>query len=150
MMTVSGSSIHILKEKRFQENTTKRPVLQVTSTRVFPYQSDKPLKCKMQGKFESNINTENDITSQETVNVTEGAGGLLLSWRASQNLELISVAKPLSSSDQRTEIIRLVNVFNNLFTGLGKLKVKLHIDDIVQPSAQPHRRITLIPPKPAA
>ena len=39
---------------------------------------------------------------------------------------------------------KLVREFPELFTGLGKLKdykVKLHIDETVQPVAQTHRRI---------
>ncbi|KAK3752856.1 hypothetical protein QZH41_000328 [Actinostola sp. cb2023] len=141
MMADSGSRINILDEKDFKK-IKKRPALQPTSTRVYPYKSDTPLK--MLGKFEADITTEKAITSQETIYVTEGAGGSLLSWRASQNLELISVASPLSSTDQRPEITRLVHEYSDLFTGLGKLKdfqVMLHIDDNVQPSAQPHRRI---------
>ncbi|KAK3726803.1 hypothetical protein QZH41_007213 [Actinostola sp. cb2023] len=140
-MADSGSSINILDEKDFKK-IKKRPALQPTSTRVYHYKSDTPLK--MLGKFEADITTEKAITSQETIYVTEGAGGSLLSWRASQNLDLISVASPLSSTDQRPEITRLVHEYSDLFTGLGKLKdfqVKLHIDDNVQPSAQPRRRI---------
>ncbi|KAK3721658.1 hypothetical protein QZH41_003680 [Actinostola sp. cb2023] len=141
MMADSGSSINILDEKNFKK-IKKRLALQPTSTRVNPYKSDTPLK--MLGKFEVDITTEKAITSQGTIYVTEGAGGSLLSWRASQNLELISVASPLSSTDQRPEITRLVHEYSDLFTGLRKLKdfqVKLHIDDNVQPSAQPHRCI---------
>ena len=97
----------------------------------------------MLGKFDADIVTEDGKTSRETIYVTAGNGGSLLSWQTSLNLELISVATPLSSSDERPEINRLTNEYSDLFTGLGKLKgfqVKLHIDETVQPVAQPHRR----------
>ena len=43
-----------------------------------------------------------------------------------------------------TRIDKLVKEYDELFHGLGKLKgyqVKLHIDENVQPVAQPHRRV---------
>ena len=58
----------------------------------------------MHGKFDADIVTEDGKTSRETIYVTAGNGGSLLSWQTSLKLELISVATPLSSSDERPEI----------------------------------------------
>ena len=141
MTADSGSSVNILDETDLKK-MTRQPTLNVTSTRVYPYRSKTPLT--MLGKFDADIATEDGKTSRETIYVTAGNGGSLLSWQTSLNLELISVATPLTSSDERPEINRLINEYSDLFTGLGKLKgfqVKLHIDETVQPVAQPHRRI---------
>ena len=140
LMADSGSSITILDEKDFK-SLQNRPRLSNTTTRVYPYKSKTPLS--MLGKFEATVTTENETTSQETIYVAEGAGGSLLSWQASQNLGLISITSPLASKS-RPEIDQLVQQYDDLFTGLGKLKdyqVHLHIDNSVQPSAQSHRRV---------
>lgn len=47
------------------------------------------MPLKMLRKFEANIVDKNSKASQETIDVTKGAGGSLLSLRASQNLQLI-------------------------------------------------------------
>ena len=136
------SSVNILDETDLKKMTSQ-PTLNGTSTRVYPYRSKTPLTIL--GKFDADIVTEDGKTSRETIYVTAGNGGSLLSWQTSLNLELISVTTPFTSSDERPEINRLINEYSDLFTGLGKLKgfqVKLHIDETVQPVAQPHRRIT--------
>ena len=46
--------------------------------------------------------------------------------------------------DSPSRVEKLVKEYDELFHGLGKLKgyqVKLHIDESVQPVAQPHRRV---------
>ena len=81
--------------------------------------------------------------SNEVVYVPEGAGGSLLSWQASQNLRVISVVNALVT-EVRPKIQQLVKEYEDLFTGLGKLKdyqVHLHINKDIQPTAQPHRRV---------
>ena len=50
----------------------------------------------------------------------------------------------IHDDDERLEIARLINEYNDIFTGLGKLKgfrVNFHMDETVQPVAQPHQRI---------
>ena len=140
LMADSGSSINILDENDYKK-LANRPELEDTSTRVYPYKSIKPLK--MLGKFETTIATKDGATSQEAIYVAEGAGGSLLSWRASQKLGLIAIASPLAT-EPKPGLQHLVQEYEDLFTGLGKLKdyqVHLHIDESVQPSAQPHRRV---------
>ena len=88
----------------------------------------------MLGKFMTNITAENGNQSKETIYVTEGMGGSLLSWNTSQNLKPISIAAPLSCTDERPFITSLIEEYSDLFTGVGKLKdfqVKLHIDETV-------------------
>ena len=140
-MADSGLSINILDENDCRK-LKERPKPQETSARVYPYKSNEPLK--MLGKFEADLTTEDKVTSREVIHVRQGAGGsLLLSWQTSQNLGLISIASPLAS-EPKPKVQNLVEEYEDLFCGLGKLKgyyVHLHIDDRVQPSAQPHRRV---------
>ena len=74
----------------------------------------------------------------------EGTDGSILSWRTSEVLELIKVARPLITPTCDDRVDHLVRQYDDLFHGLGKLKerqVKIHIDETVQPVAQPHRRV---------
>ena len=74
----------------------------------------------------------------------EGTDGSILSWRTSEILELIKVARPLITPTCDDRVDHLVRQYDDLFHGLGKLKerqVKIHIDETVQPVAQPHRRV---------
>ena len=140
IMADFGSSINILDENDYK-NLQSPPKLEDTSTRVYPYKSNKPLK--MLGKFTTTITTTDGATSKELVYVPKGAGGSLLSWQASQNLKLISIINPMAT-EPRPGNQQLVEEYEDLFTGLGKLKdyqVHLHINKDVQPSAQPHRRV---------
>ena len=140
IMADSGSSINILDENDYKKLPSP-PKLEDTSTRVYPYKSNKPLK--MLGKFTTTITTTDGATSKELVYVPKGAGGSLLSWQASQNLKLISIVNPMAT-EPRPGNQQLVEEYEDLFTGLGKLKdyqVHLHINKDVQPSAQPHRRV---------
>ncbi|XP_022808602.1 uncharacterized protein LOC111345583 [Stylophora pistillata] len=139
-MADSGSGITILDGKDLS-SLQDRPRLSDTTTRVYPYKSKTPLS--MFGKFKVTVTTENETISQETIYVAEGAGGSPLSWQASQNFGLISITSPLVSKS-RPEINQLVQEYDDLLKGLGKLKdyqIHLQIDDSVQPSAQSHRRV---------
>ena len=67
----------------------------------------------------------------------------MLSWKTSQELGL-SKAVHTVNEDSSRRIDKLVEEYDVLFHGLGKLKgyqVKLHIDESVQPVAQSHRRV---------
>ena len=83
--------------------------------------------------YQSSENSQhNTQTIEETLYVTEGTDGSILSWRTSEALELIKVARPLiiPTSDDRVD--QLLRQYDDLFHGLGKLKgrqVKIHIDE---------------------
>ena len=141
IMADSGSSINILDENDYKKLQSP-PKLEDTSTRVYPYKSNKPLK--MLGKFVTTITTTDGATFKELVCVQKGAGGSLLSWQVSQNLKIISTVNPMAT-EPRPGNQQLVEEYEDLFTNLGKLKdyqVHLHINKDIQPSAQPHRRVS--------
>ena len=139
-MADSGSSINILDENDYKKLQSP-PKLEDTPTRMYLYKSNKPLK--MLGTFMTTITTTDGATSKELVYVPKRAGGSLLSWQASQNLKLISTVNPMAT-EPRPGNQQLVEEYEDLFTGLGKLKdnqVHLHINKDIQPSAQPHRGV---------
>ena len=77
----------------------------------------------------------------------EGSSGSLLSWKASQELNLLQTVQQVTSLPSQPEAktpADLLEEYDDLFLGLGKLKnyqVKLHIDEDIPPVAQPHRRV---------
>lgn len=101
MTADSGSSINILDETDLKKMTSQT-TLNVTSTSLYPYGSE--TLFMILGKFDSDIVTKDGKKSLKTIYVATGNGGSLLSWQISLNLELISVATPLSCSDERPEI----------------------------------------------
>ena len=141
MMADSGSSISILDEQDYYKMKA-RPSLEDTNVKIYPYNSKSQLPVR--GKVKTRIKTTIGATSDEEVYVVEGSSGSLLSWCASQRLDLITATKSLRSLDASTEVDRLAEEYSDLFSGLGKLKnyqVKLHIDKDLPPVAQPHRRV---------
>ena len=118
------------------------PKLEHTNVKIFPYQSTVALPIL--GKFKAHVETANTIGTEATFFVTQGTAGSILSWRTSENLELIKIARQLNNKTSESKADQLVKEYDSLFHGLGKLKgrqVKIHIDETVQPVAQPHRRI---------
>ena len=96
------------------------------------------------GKFTARVETTDTQPIEATFYVTEGTDGSILSWRTSEALELNKVARPLITPTSDDRLDQFVRQYDDLFHGLGKLKgrlVKIHIDEMVQPVAQPHRRI---------
>ena len=58
--------------------------------------------------YESSENSQHDTqTIEATFYVTEGTDGSILSWRTSEALELIKVARPLITQPLMTELISL-------------------------------------------
>ena len=115
---------------------------QPTNAKIYPYKSDNTLSIL--GKFKARVETTDTQTIEATFSVTEGTDGSILSWRTPEALELIKVAKPLITPTSDDRVDQLVRQYDDLFHGLGKLKgrhVKIHIDETVQPVAQPHRRV---------
>ena len=77
----------------------------------------------------------------------EGSSGSLLSWKTSQELNLLQRVQQVTSILSQPEAKAPADLFkeyNDLFRGLGKLKnyqVKWHIDEDIPPIAQPNRRV---------
>ena len=75
--------------------------------------------------------------STEDFVVVKGSGRSLLGWEASQRLTLLSCVQTI-----KTSIEKIVNRFDHLFQGIGKIKefqVKLHTDKSVKHVVQSWR-----------
>ena len=134
------ATVNLMEEDDFQ-HIKNQISLSSSMTKIYPYKSKTPLTTL--GRFKTDIAANNKFTAAEFHVVTTGGetGGSLLCYKTARDLGLISVVnqvtdKPLSE--------KLTEEYAELFTGIGKLnghKVKLRIDESVQPVAKPHRRI---------
>ena len=148
-MADSGASINILDENEYHR-LTNRPKFEWSSVKIYGYRSKVPLRVL--GKFDTTLESETKKLNAKLY-VVEGSGGSLLSWKTSQALRLLQTiqqVKDLSSKPDTKGPANLIEEYDDLFHGLGKLKnyqVKLHIDEVVPPVAQPHRRVPFHVPK---
>ena len=97
----SGSSINILDEVHYRK-LKQTPNLQDAKVKIYPYNSHSHLPAL--GKFVASVETENDTKIDSTFYVIKGSGGSLLSWRTSQDLNLIKVIRPLASGSLNIQI----------------------------------------------
>ena len=140
IMADSGASVNVLDEKDYQ-SLTKPPTLQQTKVKIHAYKSSESLTVL--GKFTTVVKFKSTCV-KDKIYVVKGSGGSLLSWKTSQNLGLLKAVTRHVHDSSSTRVEELVKEYDELFRGLGKLKgyqVKLHIDESVQPVAQPHRRV---------
>ncbi|XP_046845080.1 uncharacterized protein LOC124438929 [Xenia sp. Carnegie-2017] len=140
VMADTGSSVNLLDEVNFNK-LKKKPILQEANEKIFPYGSKKQLSIK--GKCQCVVETDK-----------------LYGWKSSQKLGLVQIVasiegttkskqEPIKEKAQEkvredTKVEELINIYQEVFQGLGKLKgfqVHLHVDKDVQPVAQPHRRV---------
>ena len=78
--------------------------------------------------------------------VANDTKGNLLSFDTANNLGLIHITNSIVK-DRKSTTEKLINSYQDIFTGLGKLKdfqLKLNIDDNVEPVHQKHRRVPFI------
>ena len=112
--------------------------------KIYGYQSKVPLRVL--GKFTTTLESEAKKLSDKLY-VVEGSGGSLLSWKTSQGLSILQTVQhvgTLPSKPETSTPADLIEEYDDLFHGLGKLKdyqIKLHIDENVPPVARPLRRV---------
>lgn len=138
----TGSSVTILDETSYYA-LMDRPALKKTNTRIFAY-GQQPLK--LLGTFSAVIESKKKLFAEKCY-VTAGNCGNLLSYTAAKSLDLVSVKSANATNVTEPDSDSSGNVlkrFPKVTDGIGKLKgykLKLHIDESVQPVAQPHRRM---------
>lgn len=150
----SGASCNLMSEEVFNLVTGGNVKLLECNKRVFAYASEEPLQIK--GKCNLDVRVPQ---TQKSLNVEFyvmlGKAATLLGRDASELLGVLRVGIPVNSCDvesdgasnnpkQADRKASLRAKFPKVFQGLGKLKgyqLKLHIDEKVQPVAQPPRRI---------
>ncbi|GFN79603.1 retrovirus-related pol polyprotein from transposon opus, partial [Plakobranchus ocellatus] len=129
----SGASVNILPEQVYNALPTQ-PALEPCMNRIFPFSSSQPLEVvgKLQAKVQYKDTSR--IVSFVVVKTTEIP---IIGWNTCQALGLLKAVNKLQKED-------ITDEFSDVFSGLGKLqdhKVKLHIDETIQPVAQKYRRI---------
>ncbi|GFR73036.1 retrovirus-related Pol polyprotein from transposon 297 [Elysia marginata] len=125
----TGASVNILTKTSF-DKMHKKPILRPDPIAIYGYSNSE--KLDVLGRFTASIqcNGEKTQVTFYVVQTPEKACNLL-SATTSQELKIIS-------------FLNNVTISENLFEGFGKIKgikIKLHIDEKVQPVAQKHRRI---------
>ena len=142
----TGASINVMDEQDFNE-IRHYVKLKKSTTRIFPYKSTSPIETlgEFKTKLVCNTRTGKRSTSNVLIHVVKHngrTGESLLSFKTAEKLGLVQILNRINGEITETE--SLLAEYSDLFQGLGKLKnykVKLHIDESVQPVAQPHRRI---------
>ena len=119
------------------------PKISKTDTKAYAYGQRQKLPLK--GKFTASVETSKKII-MSTFYIISGDYGSLLSYDKSVQLELVPEINSVTAKSEISsrKVDNLVKQNSVLFQGIGKLKdieIKLHIDESVQPVAQPHRRI---------
>lgn len=132
----TGSSINVLDEQTYN-NMFKKPKLSKTNTVVQAYGTNN--KVTLIGKFQGTIETKQKYVTAP-VFVAKGQCGNLLCYNTAVDLQVIPEINAVGSD----KVTQLCEKYSSVFTGLGKMKdmqIDLHVDNNVQPVAQPHRRI---------
>ncbi|GFR75476.1 retrovirus-related Pol polyprotein from transposon 297 [Elysia marginata] len=124
----TGASVNILTKTSYKMH--KKPILRPDPIAINGYSNSE--KLDVLGRFTASIQCNGEKT-QATFYVVQAPEKAcnLLSATTSQELKIIS-------------FLNNVTISENLFEGFGKIKgikIKLHIDEKVQPVAQKHRRI---------
>ncbi len=141
MLIDTGATVNLL-DKNAHDRVQMMTKLEPTNKKILPYGKQHPLP--LLGKLTTDVSAHGR-TTEATFYVVQGNHGSLFSHTTALELGLIHVVysadilqPTLSVTDQ------LMLKYQNITKGIGKLKniqIKLHIDDIVKPVIQTHRRI---------
>ena len=152
IMVDTGSSINVLDHKTFSKMVDV--TLARTTTKAFPYNTSQPVHFV--GKFQALVQTKKRYTVATFFVVEDDNSGNLMSAQTAQELGLISLhlnklSAQKSSRETTTfpttkdkDLIKILEQNKEVFNGMGKLKgqkIILNIDETVQPTAEPQRRV---------
>jgi hypothetical protein len=138
MIADTAASCSIVDEVTFKTMLKGHVEVSSESTNLVPYGSS---SIKTLGQFYANLEC-NGVSTKEKLFITSGQNGCLLSCKASQMLQLVTIANQKVVNAVKCDDVK--KEFPKLFEGVGLMQdyaVKLHIDESVKPVAQPHRRI---------
>ncbi|GFO32124.1 retrovirus-related pol polyprotein from transposon 412 [Plakobranchus ocellatus] len=127
----SGASVNILPEQVYNALPTQ-PALEPCMNRIFPFSSSQPLEVV--GKLQAKVQYKDTSRIASFVFHPMIGISVVLTYQA---VGLLKAVNKLQKED-------ITDEFSDVFSGLGKLqdhKVKLHIDETIQPVAQKYRRI---------
>ena len=142
----TGASVNILDNESFKNLNAPALKIKPTSINIFAYGRSAPLTVR--GTFKTTVSyKKNRVTATFFIvqSTPQARCGNLLSAKTAQELKLLYYTFAMSrSASNSTAADQLVEDMPQLFEGMGKLKnvkVKFYVDQSVQPTAQPHRRI---------
>lgn len=147
----SGTTVNIIDEHGFRL-IESRPTLLPSSIKIYPYQSNVPLRIL--GSFDCKIEA-NEHSVFDRLYVAEGKHGSLLSRATAESLDLLRIGPSVNTLDATSvpstsaplpndKLNEILSKHDAVFKGLGKLEnfeVKLHVNPEVTPVQQPIRRI---------
>ena len=113
----SGASVNILSLKDYNRLESK-PSLEYHNKYIYAYGSDVPLDIR--GLFMAKLASDN-VTCSSSVIVSGESDKSLLSWDISRKLRLIDMVRKVDDT-LSPEISKLKTEYEDIFTGLGKLK----------------------------
>ena len=165
----SGATVNLIDEEAWSkiQKRNKRIMLQKSTSRIYPYGSDKPLELK--GQFTTTLESKTRFTPA-VIQTAKGKAGNLLNCHTACELGLIRLhvnhidnvntptpqAPPHTTTPSQlaqqinpespTFIQNVLHKYQNLWRDgrIGKLKdfeVRLPVDPSVQPVVRPQRRI---------
>ena len=137
----TGASVNIINEETFSRLTHISRPLTPSSTRIFAYGKATPLETI--GQFSCDISYNNNRTCA-TFHVVKSERnaktGNLLSYKTAENLKLIQFAFNVTQSVAEKLCAENPEIFDKMGK-MSNVKVNFYIDETVQPTIQPHRRI---------
>jgi len=139
MLVDTGASVDIIDEKTWQQLSLPGG-LKPAQINLMPY--GKTEKLQVLGQLSATLEC-NKLIKDSTVYVVSGSFRCVLGYTSSHALGIVNL-NAVSSMPESLTAEKIIHKFPELFQGISKLKdvsVKLHIDESVQPIAQPHRRV---------
>ena len=148
MAVDSGASANIVDEERFrkiQEISEKKLILKKFNVRLYGCGSQVPIPVA--GKFEAVVETKDKAISAVFI-VAKGKkdGEMLLGCDTAIELGVLKIVKSIEKEETmpRPAVADIISEYDGLFHGIDKhkhAKVKIHVEETVQPVAQANRKI---------
>ena len=143
----TGATANVMDEEAYKKLFPRKHNLKKATSIMQPYHTDEnptPPLCII-GKFDTVIESRTRIVLT-TFYVVKGKTKTepLLSYRTAQELDMINIIKKVEQEASKTKVDELLGEYSDIFEGIGKMKgvkVDLNIDDKIEPTAQPCRRI---------
>ena len=132
----TGSDVNIIDEDMYKK-IKGYVTLEKPKIKLLGYNSNTPLRTI--GKFCETVEVRKQLTVA-IFYVISGNSGSLISAETAAALGLIKFANMITTKSS------ILQQYPDVFSGIGKLKgvqVQLHIDENIDPVAQPYRRIPL-------
>ncbi|CAI6367348.1 unnamed protein product [Macrosiphum euphorbiae] len=138
----SGSSCNIVSEQTWKRNKINYEKKESeVSQKLYAYSSKKPLEVIEKVRTTIKVSDREEIVD---IFVVKGNNQSLLGYETSVKLGLLKIGLNINEITSKT--FQYKSKYPNLFNGIGKLKgkqVQLHINEVIKPVAQQHRRIPI-------